>query len=107
MYSKKNKKVIFICGDLNIDLLNPNMHKMTDDFINTMYSRSLCPKITRPSRITPHSATLIHSIFTNDIGNNTVSGLLINDISDHLPVFMAIHTINTGLSMSISIYLYL
>ncbi len=30
---------------------------------------------------------MIDNIFTNDIENNTVSGLLISDISDHLPVF--------------------
>lgn len=62
---------------------------MTDKFINTTYSVSLYPKITRPSRITPHSSTLIDNIFTNNIENNTVSGLLIVDISDHLPVFTA------------------
>lgn len=50
----------------------------------TMNSLGLYPKITRPSRITPHSAALIDiNIFSND----TVSGLLINDTSDHLPVF--------------------
>lgn len=47
----------------------------------------LYPKITEPSRITPHCATLIDNIFTNDIENNTLRGLLINDISDHLPFF--------------------
>ena len=85
--TNNNQKVMFICGDFNIDLLNPNKHKMTDDFINPLYSLSLYPRITRPTRITSHSATLIDNIFTNDIDNNTVSGLLINDISDHLPVF--------------------
>ncbi len=59
---------------------------MTDKFINTMYM-SFCPKMSRPSRITPHCATLIDNIFTNDTENNTVSGVLINDISDHQPVF--------------------
>ncbi len=60
---------------------------MTDEFINTMYSMGLYTKITRPNRITLHCATLIDNIFTNDIENNTVGGLLISDISDHLPVF--------------------
>ncbi len=88
MFSKINQKVIFICGDLNIDLLNPNKHRMTGEFINTMYSISLHPKITRPSRITSHCATLTDNIVTNYMDNNTVSGLLINNISDYLPVFM-------------------
>lgn len=84
---KTRQKVMFICGDFNIDLLNPNNHKMTEDFINTVFSLGLYPQITRPSRITSHSATLIDNIFTNIIQNNTVSGLLIHDISDHLPIF--------------------
>lgn len=87
MFSKINNKAVFICGDFNMNLLNPNKHKTTDEFINTMYSLSLFPKITRPSRVTSHCATLIDNIFNNDIENHTVSGLLINDISDHLPVF--------------------
>ena len=44
MYTMSKQKVIFICGDFNIDLLNPNNHKPTEDFINTMYSLSLYPK---------------------------------------------------------------
>ena len=87
MYTLSNQKVLFICGDTNIDLLKANQHRMTEEFINTMYSMSLHPNITRPSRITVHSATLIDNIFTNDIDNKTISGLLVNDISDHLPVF--------------------
>ena len=87
MFSQINSKIVFICGDFNIDLLNPNKHNITEEFVNTMYSMSLIPKIIRPSRITSHCATLIDNIFTNEIENNTISGLLINDISDHLPVF--------------------
>ena len=87
-FTKTNHKTMFICGDYNIDLLNPNKHRKTDEFINTLYSLSLYPKITRPSRITSHCATLIDNIFTNVLDNNIISGLLINDITDHLPVFI-------------------
>lgn len=66
IFSKVIHKTVFICGDFNIDLLNPNNHSMTEEFINTMYSMSLYPKITRPSRITSHCTTLIDNIFTND-----------------------------------------
>lgn len=88
MFSKQSKKVVFIRGVFNIDILNPHMHKTTDSFINTMYSLSLFSKITRPTRITFNCATLIDNIYTNDIKDKTISGILINDISDHLPVFI-------------------
>ena len=87
MFSQIYSKIVFICGYFNIDLLNPNKHNIIDEFVNTMYNMSLIPKIPRPSRDTSHCAPLIDNIFTNEIENNTISGLLINDISDHLPVF--------------------
>ena len=84
MVIKMGNKNIFICGDYNIDILNPNNQKSIEDFLNSMHSLSLFPTITRPSRITSHSATLIDNIFTNVIENKTISGLLISDITGHL-----------------------
>ena len=87
-FAKQNNKVVFICGDFNIDLINPYKHNTTDDFISSMYSMSLFPKITRPTRITLNSATLIDNIYTNELEDKITGGILINDISDHLPVFI-------------------
>lgn len=86
-FSLISNKKIFICGDYNIDLINPSNNKTIDDYMSRMYSMSLFPVITRPSRITSHSATLIDNIFTNNMESTNVSGLLICDITDHLPVF--------------------
>ena len=88
LLSKCNQKTIFLCGDNNIDLLNPHKHKSIDEFIDTMYSINLYPLITRPTRITRNTATLIDNIFTNEMGKNMESGLLVTDITDHLPVFV-------------------
>ena len=52
-----------------------------------MYSNGLYPLITKPTRITEKSATLIDNIFTNECQVITKSGVLICDVSDHLPVF--------------------
>ena len=53
-----------------------------------MYSFSLFPNITKPTRVTSHSATLIDNIFCNDICNeNVFNGILCTDITDHYPVF--------------------
>ena len=45
------------------------------------------PLIDRPTRITAHSATLIDNIFTNHFSPSVLKGIVISDISDHLPVF--------------------
>lgn len=92
------QKVMFICGDFNIDLLNPNKHVLTEEFTTAMYSMSLNPTTTKPSRITSHSATLIDNILTNNMENNIVSALLRNDIKDHLPVFV-IYDCGCGMKM--------
>ncbi len=63
------------------------MHKGTNYFIDQLFSLGLYPLIERPSRITTSSATLIDNIFTNQSNCDTCNSLLINDISDHLPVF--------------------
>ena len=45
------------------------------------------PLINRPTRITAHSATLIDNIFTNHFTPRVLKGIVISDLSDHLPVF--------------------
>ena len=45
------------------------------------------PLINKPTRITNHSATLIDYIFSNAYGIGHNSGILVNDLSDHLPIF--------------------
>ena len=47
----------------------------------------LFPLITKPTRITANSATLIDNIFTNHLTADICNGIIINDISDHLPIF--------------------
>ena len=63
------------------------MHKLL--IFYTMSTSGILTCITRPSRVTATSATLIHNIFTNNIGyiKHSVQGLFITDISDKLPEF--------------------
>lgn len=49
MFDVNKQKVMLICGDFNLDLLNHNKHKQMDEFIDVMFSVSLCPTITKPS----------------------------------------------------------
>ena len=74
--------------------MNYQHHHSTGQFRDEMYSNMLLPLITRPTRITPHTATLIDNIFVNNFFVRSRSGLLFTDISDHLPVF-SIHSDNT------------
>ena len=80
-------KTVYLCGDFNIDLLQHDTNIITNNFIDHLYSFELHPLITRPTRITSHSKTLIDNIFTTNL-SNIHSGLIINDLSDHLLIFL-------------------
>jgi hypothetical protein len=83
-----SSKTIYVCGDFNIDLLKGGSHNKTGHFIDTMFNAGMFPLINKPTHIGESAATLIDIIFTNDLALNYSSGLLINDITDHLPVFL-------------------
>lgn len=74
---------IMVCGDFNVNLLSPD----PSEFLNSMAEISLIPTISKPTRITNTSASLIDNIFIK-LPFNFISGILVYDISDHLPVFL-------------------
>ena len=53
-----------------------------------MFSSTFYPLISRPTRITNTTATVIDNIFVNNIEGNYKCGILFTDPSDHLPVFL-------------------
>lgn len=63
----------------------------TAEFVNTMFSMSFHPLILKPSRITKDTASLIDNIFFINLAEGKiVSGSLLTDVSDHLPVFVVL-----------------
>ena len=83
----RENKLCYLMGDFNLNLMNYNSHQFTNEFLDIMYSNSFFPLITRPTRITSNTATLIDNIFSNNFVNQAFSGLFFTDISDHFPVF--------------------
>ena len=63
------------------------------DFINTLFSYSFQPHILQPIHITSHSASLIDNIFFNSLENVTYSGNIVFPLTDHLPNFLSIDSI--------------
>ena len=54
-------------GDFNLDLLNTDLHSATNKFMNAFFSHFLYLLISRPTRLTWCSATLIDNIFIQTI----------------------------------------
>ena len=84
-YERKN---IIVLGDFNIDLLHYETDYQTRNFLDKMYSNSLAPKITIPTRLTTHSKTLIDNLLDTNTDENSIAGNLTIPISDHLPQFL-------------------
>ena len=81
----KERKQCILMG--NIDLIKVDTHNQTKDFVHSLYTNAFYPTISKPTRVTEHSATLLDNIITNITGYCIKSGVLYNDISDHFPVF--------------------
>ena len=81
-----NNKDCFIVGDYNIDISKCHSQNTSQEFIDTMISATFLPLITKPTRVTNHTATLIDNIFCN-VHPLPESGIVLSDISDHYPVF--------------------
>ena len=82
----REKKSVILMGDMNVDLLHFDTNEKTNIYLNNVTSNGLLPIITRPTRVTNHSATLIDHIITNKI-ENYISGIILTDIADHFGAF--------------------
>ena len=84
----RENKITYHTGDYNLDLIKHDSHPPTNEFLNINYAHSINPKITKPTRITPTTATLIDNLFTNHEDDpSDLAGIIPLDISDHLPIF--------------------
>jgi hypothetical protein len=73
--------------DQNYDYLKIDTHDKTSDLLNLFMSSNLTPTITKPTRVTHNSATLIDNIYVRHDTRFIYSGIIPFNISDHFPVF--------------------
>src|SRR6218665_2269861 len=81
-------KEVYLLGDYNMDLLKNETHRPSANFIDITSSYHFLPVITRPTRVTTNTATLIDNLITNRPLKVIHSSILIEDLSDHLPLIM-------------------
>ena len=85
------KKDLIIGTDQNLDFLKLEHHPNTAKFLDNNLSSGLLPTITKPTRITFSSATLIDNIYAKLKSSPKIqSGILLSKISDHLPCLLMI-----------------
>jgi len=81
------KYTYFVCGDFNINLMHYSKVKRVTDYVDVLQSLSCKLLIEKTDRITKHSITHINHIYTNYVKSSIVSGIIIDDLSDNLPIF--------------------
>ena len=82
---------VIIGIDHNLDLLKSNNHRQTQKCIEINLDQNFLPCITKPTRITKTTATLIDNIFiSQNLQGKHDSKILIEDLSDHLPSLLTL-----------------
>ena len=90
-FTQAQKERLILGLDHNLNLLKHNIHAPTQEFIDINLDLNLIPTITKPTRITKTSATLLDNIIVGKQFHNFVANIAISDISDHLPTIINSH----------------
>ena len=65
----QNRYQLCILGGMNVDFLKYNHHTQTEEYLDMLHSNNISPIITKPTRITNYTVTLIDHIYTNKLNN--------------------------------------
>ena len=86
---QKERKLCYLLGDLNIDFLKADDHRATGELLDVSYCKNAFPLITKPTRVTSTTATLIDHILANNFVDDMmhIHGISYTSISDHNAVF--------------------
>ena len=91
LWKRKEKRPVVVCTDHNLDLLKASSHTRTQEFLELTSDCGFLCTISKPTRITHQSATLIDNIFiSKEFYIGYKSWILIDDISDHMPCFTSL-----------------
>jgi endonuclease/exonuclease/phosphatase family metal-dependent hydrolase len=75
----------YLLGDFNIDVLKYESSKQVSTYIDNLFSLGFLQTITKPTRCTDTSATLIDHAVTNSVSTQYNTAILTKKISDHFP----------------------
>ena len=89
--ANKDNRIYFILGDFNLNCLEYQTKRQINIFYNRIFEHGCIPLITKPTRITSKTATLIDNILTNTVFDTSMkTGIIKNNLSDHFPIFVSL-----------------
>ncbi len=80
------KKLVYIVGDFNQDLIRYDQDINSQNLIDCASNHGFVQIVSRPTRITDHSATIIDHVYTNCLDSTVSCNIVTHDISDHLAI---------------------
>ena len=83
-----------LIGDFNLNLYNSSS-KNVNSYLDCIFSNNLFPVISRATHFKGHNPTCIDHILTNNISDTKLTGIILNNISHHMPVFSIISSDST------------
>ena len=88
----KSCQKCFIFGDSNYDLAKTAKNSPVSGFTDIMLNHCFYLLINKPTRISQEIATVLDHTWTNSYSPSINSEIILNPISDHVPVIMSIST---------------
>ena len=95
-FQNKDSEYYYILGDFNITLEIEKNITLLIRYLNMLISYGAFPLITKPTRITENSLSIINHIISNDIKHPILPGIFETcNVRDHYPMFCKIGTLTT------------
>ena len=101
LHRHAKNKFLYLVGDFNQDLIKYDTDANSQNLIDMCMSHGLAQLVSRPTRITNSSATLIDHVYTNNVENVKSCNVLTVDLTDHLATHTKIAFKNCGGNLAI------
>ena len=88
---QSKNKVALLCGDFNIDLLSISKGGAALELFNITASSGFLPLISKSTRVQNTCHSLIDNIFSNNLTLVNKTGIILDDTSDHFPIFSTLN----------------
>ena len=94
------KKLFYIVGDFNQDLIKYETNTTCQNLVDTATSHGLVQLVSRPTRLTEYTYTLIDHVYTNNLENTLSCKIVTLDLSDHLAIHTRVSLNSEGANIS-------
>ena len=100
------KKMFYIIGDINIDINRTNQNSpQADRYMQVITTNGAFSLITKPTRVTDKTTTVIDHIITNDTAHSILPHVIPTSLMDHYTIMCKISKIEKlGKKLPISLY---